>query len=180
MILIFHQTFWLFKISLKSVQQLGRYWIQHWLMSETDLIAMVQIWTFVELTMTMAFRKWMAKHTFESLEDFRSMKIQMKLVLNLSWIPLKYTILKTICGEWLFQCSANLQKNLHLHPSKQKQSKDHYKLFLVVLSYRFSNVLHNRTPMSNFSPIWYFIVKKVIFIAQWRLAYGLRSCPLCQ
>ena len=144
-------------------------------MSETDLsLAMVESWTIVELTMTLAFRKWMAKHAFESLEDFRSKIIQIKLIPYLSWIPVKYTILKIKCGKWLFQCSANLQKNLHLHPSKQKQSKDHYKLFLVVLSYRFSNVLHNRTPMSNFSPIWYFIVKKVIFIAQWRLAWAAK------
>ena len=26
--------------------------------------------------MTLAFRKWMAKHAFESLEDFRSMKYE--------------------------------------------------------------------------------------------------------
>ena len=49
--------------------------------------------------MTLAFRKWMAKHAFESLEDFRRMKIQMKLVLNHSLIQWKFTILRT---NWLF------------------------------------------------------------------------------
>ena len=122
------------KFVLKLVTKVCNNWVDienSWLMSETDLLAMVQSWTIVELTMTLAFRKWMAKHAFESLEDFRRMKIQMKLVLNHSLIQRKFTILKTNCGEWLTLCSANLEKNLHFQARQSRSSqRTNYELFI--------------------------------------------------